>query len=54
MEKIDTAIEMIIRLRKEQEQWDNCLAEALRFIPEKYAKILLDKYSDLCCGVNHG
>jgi hypothetical protein len=54
MDREDTAIEIIVRLREQQKFWDNCLAEALKVIPEKYTKILLDKYSELCCGVNHG
>jgi hypothetical protein len=53
-EKIDTAIEIIIRLRKQQKYEDDCLLEALKSIPEKYSKIVLSKYVELCCGKNNG
>ena len=54
MDKLDTTLEIIIRLRKQQKHEDDCLLEALKSIPEKYSKKLLSKYVELCCGENHG
>jgi hypothetical protein len=54
METIDIAIETIIRLRKQINFEEYCLAKALQSIPDKYAKILLSKYVDLCSGANNG
>jgi hypothetical protein len=54
MERENIAIEIIVRLRKQKEFEDNCLAESLKVIHKKYTKILLSKYSELYCGVNHG
>jgi hypothetical protein len=45
----DTAIDIIIRLRKQQQYENDCLLEALKSIPEKYSKKLLSKYIELCC-----
>jgi DNA-directed RNA polymerase specialized sigma24 family protein len=50
MDKLDTTLEIIIRLRKQQKREDDCLLEALKSIPEKYSKIVLLKYVELCCG----
>jgi hypothetical protein len=49
MNKEDTALEIIINLRKQQKFEDNCLLEALKSIPEKYAKKILFRYIELCC-----
>jgi hypothetical protein len=49
MSKEDTAIEIIVRLRKQQQYENDCLLEALKSIPEKYSKLLLSKYVELCC-----
>jgi hypothetical protein len=48
-EKIDTAMDIIFKLRKQREFEDNCLIEALKIIPKKYSKKLLSKYVELCC-----
>jgi hypothetical protein len=54
MEKLDTAIEIIIRLRKQIDFEEYCLAKALQSIPKKYAKKLLSKYIELCSGGENG
>jgi hypothetical protein len=53
MEKIDTAINTIVELRKQREFEQNCFVKALRSIPEKYQKILFTEYLELL-GANDG
>jgi hypothetical protein len=46
-EKVDTAIDIIVKLKALREFEQNCLVHALRSIPEKYAKILFSEYLKL-------
>jgi flagellin-specific chaperone FliS len=43
-EKIDTAIDIIVKLRKQIDFEQNCLIHALHSIPEKYKKIFFKEY----------
>jgi hypothetical protein len=52
-EKIDTAIGIIVKLRKQIDFEQDCLVKALRSIPDKYAKKFLNKYVELS-EKNHG
>jgi hypothetical protein len=55
MELEQTAVNIIVKLRKQQKFEEDCLIKALRSIPEKYAKQLLKKYIELseagCVGI---
>jgi hypothetical protein len=53
MEKIDTAIDTIIKLKAQREFEQNCFVRALRSIPEKYQKIFFTEYLKLL-GANDG
>jgi hypothetical protein len=50
MEKIDTAINTIVELRKQREFEQNCFVKALRSIPEKYRNIFFIEYLRLLGG----
>jgi hypothetical protein len=50
MEKIDTAIDTIVELRKQREFEQNCFVKALRSIPEKYQRIFFKEYLELLGG----
>jgi hypothetical protein len=47
MDLEQTAINIIVELRKQKSFEDDCLIRALKSIPEKYAKQLLSKYIEL-------
>jgi hypothetical protein len=50
MEKIDTAIDTIIKLKTQREFEQNCFVRALRSIPEKYRDIFFKEYLELLGG----
>jgi hypothetical protein len=54
MEIENTLIKRIFRLKEQRDYENKCLLEALKLIPKKYADIVLNKYSELCCEANNG
>jgi hypothetical protein len=54
MEIKNTLIKRIFSLKEQRDFEEKCLLKALELIPKKYADIVLNKYSELCCEANNG